>query len=285
MHMKLRIAIVILIWVAINTTVKAQGGIYKTKYQKLVDFTGHNRLHGFHFAPGITYMLPPFSEKKEELYRNADTVTNSQLNGKGRFGLYLEAGMYHLLKYGRFFKYLDWSIGYKALKGSEDFSTTTQIESSSTTLGSTSGTNSFKYSFLLANANLNNIWQIGNYSFIQNSIGINFDYALGKKETNNSSMIDGSTFIKMIFALHYKLGFGYKINERWFIIPSVETPILNFIPFEKGRSTIGVFDLRYRPLIFSIRIGWLRRPKANSCPTVDGPEGDKKRQEQYQMGR
>lgn len=276
--------LVISIFCSVGTS-HSQGGIYKKKYEKLVDFSGHNRLHGFHFAPGITYSLPPFSEKKVELYRNGDTVTNSALKGKGQIGLYFEAGMYHLLKYGRFFKYLDWSIAYKGLKGAEDYSYTTQIESSSTTLASAEGKNSFKYKFLLANVNLNNIWQIGNYSFIQNAIGLNFDYALGKKETNTSSLISGSTFNRMIFALHYKLGFGYKINQRWFIIPSIETPILNIIPFEKGRSTLGVFDLRYRPLIFSVRIAWLRKPKANSCPTVDGPEGDKKRQEQYQQGR
>ncbi len=263
----------------------AQGGIYKKKHEKLVDFSGHNRLHGFHFAPGITYSLPPFGKKEVELFRSGDTVTNANLKGKGKIGLYFEAGMYHLLKYGRFFKYLDWSIAYKGLKAIENYDYTTQIESSSTTIASAEGKNSFKYKFLLANANLNNIWQIGNYSFIQNSIGINFDYALGKKEDNTSGLISGSTFNKMIFDLHYKLGFGYKINERWFIIPAIETPILSIIPFEKGRSAIGVFDLRYRPLILTVRIAWLRRPKANSCPTVDGPEGDKKRQEQYQMGR
>jgi hypothetical protein len=89
----------------------------------------------------------------------------------------------------------------------------------------------------------------------------------------------------MIFALHYKLGFGYKVNQKLFIIPAVETPILNFIPFEKGRSTINVFNLHYRPLIFTVRIAWLRKPKANACPVIDGNSDDKSRQEKYQMGR
>jgi hypothetical protein len=265
--------------------VKAQGGIYKTKYDKLVDFSGHNRMSGFHFAPGITYSLPPLNEKEIELYRNGDTVVNSNLKGKGKLGLYFEAGMYHLLKYGRFFKYLDWSIAYKSLKGAQEYTYSTEIESSSTMLASTAGDNAFRYRFILANVNLNNILQLGHYSFLQNSIGLNFDYALGKSDASSSALIASSTFNKTIFALHYKLGFGYKLNDRWFIIPAIETPILNIAPFEKGKSTLGVFNLRYRPLIFTIRIAWLRRPKANSCPTVDGPEGDKKRQEQYQMGR
>jgi len=260
-------------------------GIYANKYEKLVDFKGHNRLHGFHFAPGLTWSLAPFNEKEKELFRSGDTVSNAVLKGKGRLGYYVEAGMYHLLPYGRFFRYLDWSIAWKNLKGAQDYTYETTIESSSTSIASGEGTNSFKYNFLLANVNLNNIWQIGNYSFIQNSLGLNFDYALGKKEENTSPYINGSTFDKMVFAVHYKLGFGYKLNQKWFIIPSIETPILSIIPFENGRSAIGVFDLRYRPLIFTVRLAWLRKPRANDCPKVDGPEGDKKRQEQYQMGR
>lgn len=283
--MKLRGLILILLVIFIPSLLKAQGGIYKKKHDKLVDFSGHNRMSGFHFAPGITYSLPPLKEKETELYRNGDTVTNSTLKGKGKLGFYFEAGMYHLLKYGRFFKYLDWSIAYKSLKGTQDYTYSTQIESSSTMLGSADGTNAFRYRFILGNVNLNNIWQLGHYSFLQNAIGLNFDYAIGKSDASSSALIPSSTFNKTIFALHYKLGFGYKINDRWFIIPAIETPILNIAPFEKGKSTLGVFNLRYRPLIFTVRIAWLRRPKANSCPTIDGPEGDKKRQEQYQMGR
>jgi hypothetical protein len=137
-----------------------QGGIYKTKYQKLVDFNGHNRFHGFHFAPGVTWSPVLFNDKETELYRSGDTVTTGDLTGKGKFGLYFEAGMYHLLKYGRFFRYLDWSLAYKGLKGTQDYSYTTSIENSSTTLANVEGENSFKYKFLLANVNLNNIWQI-----------------------------------------------------------------------------------------------------------------------------
>lgn len=262
----------------------AQRGIGRTKYEKLADFNGHNRMSGFHFAPGITWTPTLVNKSDMELARNGDTVTTADLTGKGKIGLYIEAGMYHLLKYGRFWKYVDWSLAYKKLKAIEDYTFRTEVESSSTMLSETEGTNSFKYGFICANANLNNIMQIRNYSFIQNSLGLNFDYAIGKRETNNG-LVSGSTFNKMIFSLHYKLGFGYKVNQKLFIIPAIETPLVNFIPFEKGKSTLGVFDLRYRPFILTLRIAWLRPPKANSCPQVDGAEGDKDRQDKYMMGR
>ncbi|HLP10765.1 MAG TPA: hypothetical protein VK177_02475 [Flavobacteriales bacterium] len=271
-------------FLALVVSANAQRGIGRTKYEKLADFTGHNRMSGFHFAPGITWTPTLVNKSDMELSRTGDTVTTADLTGKGKVGLYFEAGMYHLLKYGRFWKYLDWSIAYKKLKATQEYSFKTEVESSSTTLSEAEGTNLFKYGFIGANVNLNNIMQIRNYSFIQNSLGLNFDYCLWKREENNGG-VGGSTFNRMIFALHYKLGFGYKINQKLFIIPAIETPILNFIPFEKGKSTLGVFDLRYRPFIVTLRIAWLRPPKANACPAVDGPAGDKDRQDKFQMGR
>lgn len=263
----------------------AQGGIYRSKYEKLADVTGHNRMSGFHFAPGITYTMAPFRDIEDEYYRSGDTVGTRNLSGQSKFGLYAEAGMYHLFRYGRLFRYLDWSLAYKALKGEQDFTYATKLESTNTNLATLEGTNAFRYRFITANVNLNNIIQIANYSFIQNSLGLDYNYALGKKEDFNSSAVSGSTFGKSLFSLHYKLGFGYKINQKWFIIPAIETPILNIVKFEKFKSTLGVFDMRYRPLIFTVRIAWLRKPKPNECPPVYGPEGDKARQEKYQMGR
>lgn len=283
--MKGKKIILFLLATVFSVAASAQRGIYKKKYEELVNFDGHNRYHGFHFAPGLTYMLPPFGEKESEMWRSGDTAMNATLKGKGRLGFYAEAGMYHLLRYSRFFRYLDWSIAFKSLGGAQDYTYATSIESTSTTLANAEGTNAFKYNFLLANVNLNHIWQIGHYSFIQNSIGLNFDYALGKKENNTMPVAQTSSFNKTIFALHYKLGYGFKINAKWFIIPAIETPIVNISPFEKGKSTIGVFNMRYRPLILTIRLAWLRKPNPFKCPPVYGPEGDKSRQEKYQMGR
>ena len=45
----------------------------------------------------------------------------------------------------------------------------------------------FKQNFLLANFNVNNIIQLTDYTFIQNSIGVNFDWKFSEKfETNES---------------------------------------------------------------------------------------------------
>ena len=75
----------------------------------------------------------------------------------------------------------------------------------------------------------------------------------------------------------------FKINERFFIIPAIETPILNIYNFEKFKSTWGIFNSRYRPLIFSVRFAWLRPVGRGDCPPVYASPDDKKAQENFQM--
>ena len=65
----------------------------------------------------------------------------------------------------------------------------------------------------------------------------------------------------------------------------IETPIVNFLQWEKGKSTYGIFTSRYRPLILTVRFAWLKPYGKGACPPVYGPDGDRERQEQYQMGQ
>lgn len=279
-----------LIWLCVLTTTTvyttdAQRGISKRKYDKLVDLTGHDRLSGFHFAPGLTYTLTRFSNPEEELYRSGTQVTNGTVDPKGRLGIYLEAGMYHIFKYPGIFHYLDWSVAWKNLRGSQYYNTTTITEGTNAVVGQSEGEGHFRHHYLLGNVNVNSVKQIGHYSFIQNSLGMNADYGI---IWGNDAPIAGSTGYdpsRFVLQLHYKFAFGFKLNKYWFIIPAIETPILNIVEFEKGKSTIGVMNSRYRPLIFTIRFAKLRKPKSGDCPPVYGPEGDKQRQQNYQMSK
>ena len=133
--------------------------------------------------------------------------------------------------------------------------------------------------------NVNNIIQLTDYTFIQNSIGVNFDWKfLQKYETNGSPYAINNTGA-FILSLHYKLGYGIKVTDQLFIIPTLETPILNGIKWENGKSTYGIFSSRYRPLIFSVRFAWLRKPDRGGCPPVYGPDGDSDKQQQHMMGQ
>ncbi|MFI5203500.1 MAG: hypothetical protein ACHQF2_03300 [Flavobacteriales bacterium] len=264
---------------------EAQRGISKRKYEKLIDLSGHDRLSGFHFAPGLTYTLTRFANKEEELYRTSTDVTTGTVDPKGRFGFYLEAGMYHVFKYPGIFHYLDWSIAWKNLRGSQEFTSTVRTESTNSILYQSSGNGGFSHHYLLGNVNLNSVKQIGHYTFLQNSLGLNGDYGIIQNQDAPVPFTTGYDPARFLLQLHYKFGVGFKVNKYWFIIPTLETPVLNIIQFEKGKSTIGVMNSRYRPLILTIRFARLRKPKSGDCPPVYGPEGDKQRQQNYQMSK
>ena len=251
--MKRLLILVLLIF--ISNSWNAQN--YSRKKRPLMDLNGNYSMNGWLLSPGLTYMWP---NKIKWLggQKREDTVA------RGRVGLYLEVGRYHIFpEGGAFFNYLDYSLAYKRLSGSET------IEEDKL---------KFKKNYLSANFNLNNIYQLGDRNFIQNSIGTNIDFQLW--ENGNPSPVNTKRFL---IALHYKIGYGIKINEKLFVIPSIETPIINFRQWEKGKSSYGIFNSRYRPIIFSCRFAWLKSPSRGDCPPVYVNPGDKAKQDQHFM--
>ena len=196
-----------------------QGG-YNRKKRDLIEMH-YWKPAGWHFAPGLTYMAP-FKPKGE----NAPDV-----DPNGRLALYLEVGRWRLFPGGgNIFNYFDYSLAYKRLSGSEKFLDEKIL---------------FKQNYLLGNFNINNVIQLSDYTFIQNSLGVNLDFKFNERMDNYS--IQTSQIVatqtntqRLLFSLHYKLGFGYKATQRLFIIPTLETPILNVKQWERARSDYGI---------------------------------------------
>lgn len=229
---------------------------YGRKNQPLMDLNGTYSMNGWFFSPGLTYMLP-------NKIKWLGGQENPDINPRGRIGLYLELGRYHIFpEGGAFFNYMDYSIAFKRLSGSEIDRGNKKI---------------FRQNYLTGNFNINNIIQLSDRTFLQNSLGVNLDFRLWQRSSPEP------TNKKLLFSLHYKFGFGLKLNETLFIIPSIETPIVNFREWDKGRSTYQLYNSRYRPLILSFRFLWLRRPSKGDCPPVYVNPGDKAKQDQYFM--
>jgi hypothetical protein len=252
-------------------------GQYMTnrKNRALVDFKQY-KYGGWMTSPGLTYMYPSrvkyLADSTEEpiKYRKDPNV-----NPNGRIALYLEVGRYQIFyNGGRILNYMDYSLAYKRLSGTEKYSSTERETKAI-----------FKQNFLLANFNVNNIIQLTDYTFIQNSIGVNFDWKFSEKHETNDSPYAVNNSGTFVLSLHYKLGYGVKITDQLFIIPTLETPILNGLKWENGKSTYGIFSSRYRPIIFSVRFAWLRIPSRGDCPPVYGPDGDADKQQQHMMGQ
>ncbi|MFT7155671.1 MAG: hypothetical protein ACI8Q1_000673 [Parvicella sp.] len=235
------------IFIVLLFTVTAASAQHKKQNRDLINLNMWKPA-GWHFAPGLTYTMP-FKPKGDDA---------PDVNPNGRVALYAEVGRWRMFPGGgNLFNYFDYSLAYKRLSGAEKFEGNKGI---------------FKQNFLLANFNINNMIQLSDYTFIQNSLGANLDFKFLERYDNSGSPIGDNTD-RLLFSLHYKFGFGIKVSEKLFIIPSIETPILNIKEFERGRSDYGVFSSRYRPIIFSVRFAFLSKPDRGACPPKPGGDG------------
>ena len=236
---------------------KTQMKMYQRKNIPLVDFNGTYQLQNFYLSPGLTYMMP---------YEipNIISNSNSEVNAKARLAYIIEAGAYRIFeKGGNIFNYLDYGFSYKKLSGSETIDESKSI---------------FKQRFLGGSFNLNNIWQISDKKFIQTSLGSNIDFKLFEEATPLPNNTD-----RLTIAFHLKVGYGFKVKKTLFVIPTMESPFLTLKKWEQGKSTYGIFNSRYRPLIFKVRFIWLKKLGKGKCPEALTSPEDKARYERNYM--
>ena len=236
---------------------KTQMKMYQRKNIPLVDFNGTYQLQNIYLSPGLTYMMP---------YEipNIISNSNSEVNAKARLAYIIEAGAYRIFeKGGNIFNYLDYGFSYKKLSGSETIDESKSI---------------FKQRFLGGSFNLNNIWQISDKKFIQTSLGSNIDFKLFEEGTPLPNNTD-----RLTIAFHLKVGYGFKVKKTLFVIPTMESPFLTLKKWEQGKSTYGIFNSRYRPLIFKVRFIWLKKLGKGKCPEALTSPEDKARYERNYM--
>lgn len=231
---------------------------------------GNYKTSGWHLAPGITYMIPTLNQRNEyqiDTEVTQDTLYNGNFNAGGKLGWYFEFGR-HKFYEKKLLTYIDYGLAYKVLRGTERFEG--HLGGGATRVDYTYD-EKFSNHFADAFINFNKIGQLGNYSFIQNSLGLNFDYRFINNQ--NSVAIETQTPMpgNMMFQLHYKLGFGFKANKNLYIVPTIETPILNIVEWADGKSTLGYFNSQYRPIIFSVRFFWFDKQKQADCSGAVAP--------------
>ncbi len=224
---------------------------------------------GWHFAPGITYMIP--SKGKRQI-QDEQTNETLELQASGKIGLYAEVGRHHLFDKFYFLNHLDYGIAYKKLAGKQKSSIVCDDCDATVT------ESIFKDNFASVYVNFSNIWQISDYNFIQNGLGINGDYRfpLNQQPETPRIPVRQTAPQPLEVQLHYKFSFGIKAEKGVFILPSIEIPILNVVPFDGWRSTYKYFDSGYRPIIFSIKFMFLSKRKPEDCKgSTDGKTGHK----------
>ena len=219
---------------------------------------------GWFVNPGLTYMMGNSADDNGKPY---------DLTATGLPGYYLEAGMEHLFKKPqKIVHYFDWGIGVKHFSGQEKYAVD----------GSTTATRGqFNLGNVFARADIHNVWQLSMFNFIDQSLGFNLDYRIygGKDDAQYLSPIAPVNQTKLVAQLHYTIGFGYKVRDGFFIVPTFQTPILTLAKFDGFNPSHHWFNSRYQPMIFTLKFAWLFPKKG--CPSVDGMEDDKDRNNNY----
>jgi hypothetical protein len=223
------------------------------------------RPFGWFINPGLTYMVGNSAEDESENY---------DLTPSGLPGYYVEGGFAFLMKKSRkAIHYFDVGLGVKHFGGQEKM--TDQLGNKSR------GQFNFGNAFFRGAAH--NCWQLSMFNFIDQSIGVNVDYRIygGKEDADYSPPAGYQNEGKLVAQLNYSIGWGLKVRDGFFIIPTIQTPILTAVSWNGFNPSHSWFNSRYQPTIFTIKFGWLFRKKG--CPKVyDNGEG-KKQSDQYQM--
>lgn len=228
----------------------------------------HSRSHfkpfGWHISPGLTYMVGN---------TKADKDADFNLTPNGLPGYYVEAGFAHLFKKRhKVFHYFDYGIGVKHYGGIEKYT----LEPNTVTRGT------FNFGSAFGRIDLHSVWQLSRWNFINQSIGFNIDYRIygGNIDEDYASPIAQDFQEKLVGQLHYSLGWGIKPTDGFFIIPTIQTPILTALSWRSINPGTHWFSSKYQPIIFSVKIGILFPKK--ECPGVFDNGETKRQSEQYQ---
>lgn len=241
-------------------------GLMDRKRPDLIPLDGQARRIGFYLAPGFTYTLPRFKDSEEEVFRSGDTSYVATYDPNGRLGLYAEGGISWYTRDPVIVDYLDLGIAYKNLRGRELVQGRYTIADTAAELA---GEGEFAERLLTVHFNANKFIPTWRYQFVQLSLGANADYRLGSSYTHTAdSALNAHTFPPDLWGqVHFKVGYGFKLTGRLFVIPSIETPVFSVVPEDDGRwGQLQWFSSNYRPLIFSVRFLFLRARRGFDCP-------------------
>jgi hypothetical protein len=226
---------------------------------------GQFKSSGWFIAPGVTLMRPFPRNESLTGYNSSDSILfDGVFSRDGGLGFCIQAGRHHFISRRGLIDHVDYGVGYKKLKGSDQFSGVPSTTSAS-----------FKDHYLSGFANISNIIMLTDRWWVQNSLGVNVDFAF---ITNRSGSVVRGAATQFPAAVpiqaHYRLGFGWKPEPGIFIMPMIEFPVLNLLPWEGAKGTLPYFTGRYRPVLITLRIQWLSKQPDRECDAKAGGNVD-----------
>ena len=259
--------------------------------------------NGYHFAFGPTYMLS--SETLHGfLSENNGARGVYEINPDGKYGLFAEFGFLQFpkwkgipikfLKKSRIMDYMEFAFGYRELAGIEK--TTINVpEENSIAISTSENTGSFRNRHVFFRTSFHSLIFVGKKKidktrkyFIDQSIGLNYDYNLFPGDTTYPNNFIINTEVKRKFydpsvlQFHYSLSFGIRLNRAWMLLPGASLPLIGFYEWNGFGSKMNWFSSQYIPIQFQIKFIKLfeRAPKCNAHGSPNDIQLDKK----FRMG-
>lgn len=218
-------------------------------------------------APGFTYMAPGKNQEHSILLEEEEFKFESRPKGSLRY--MLQAGYYHTFKEERFFDFVEGGLSFKILRGTEEYS---YLNRDVPVDPEEYSKFEDQYAGLFVRAT--KVFQFSDHTFFTASLGLNGEYLFNQnRDTNHFFATDPVMPDEKMVQAHLQIGFGIKVTDQILVIPSLETPILNILPFEDGKSTLPYFNSRYRPILLTFKIMFLRPDPLNcNAPMFEGPQ-------------
>mgnify|MGYP000734158798 CR=1 FL=1 len=270
----MRIGVLLLAFSLFLIDGSAQG--YKRKKQDAFPQTPRFEKTGWYFGLGANYSLNVLHVKEAEgtVVGDSSFITNS--NPIGQVGAFAEFGRYHLIENLYFFRYWNYGINYRWVRGKEGFENQLKTPLAEIPLGS--GENTFSDHFLNAHVEISGVNRLSDKTFLQHTIGGQVGYGLisNRSYSTNLPGLEEKTQNRLNSNLYYRFGWGVRASKKLIIVPSIEVPILNINSFNSGRFDMPYFNSHYWPITFSVRFFLCRPYRMKSCPPVDAiglPEG------------
>lgn len=228
---------------------------------------------------GANYSFP-ISKEYSLTYVNGPENTISVANYKpvGRLGAMLEGGAFYLVD-NYILSYIDGGVRVNWFRGKEDISIVV-TDSMGVNSEPLNEFRSFDYANASLRLNANNIIQVSNYGFIQNTLGVNLDYYF-LENTNNPATIPLTDygFDPFQIQLHYKLAYGFRLDIMHYVIIGLDAAILGVYPWNDGRQTLDIFGSNYWPVTLSVKVLFMNKSNRPDCKKPIPLDMNKKRKE------
>jgi|GEM_PF-2781825 len=256
----------------------------------------NHRMSGWQIGVGASTIWASDLKQESFLENTSETPIEylTDVDGKGKVGLYVEVGRFNIFEHG-FFDFMDYGIAYRQETGEEVMSASLVQGSDVDFPSLVAGEGTFSQDHVRAHFNLNKAIPLNGHFFVTQSIGIDFEYRVidSAPYIHNTAVLDsaGVSPFNVLSPeesfsghIHYKAGIGYKTGPASWLIFSAETPLQTILPFEGVKSRQDIFNTKYRPVVLSLKYMWASRRPDRTCSPSKAKQKNLKRKAKRRKG-